>query len=276
MKLVLRSGNAVDYPRSAGDITLTQYIHWHNEIRTTIPAEILQYDALVKQLEEIEKDLKKYYEQSGAKNPDELQQYLLAGNLKNNAIRFLPGLLGRWYETVEQMERLYVINDDLWLSKNWHPYQLRVVRSLTSIEDDLTVDELEYLFKKCTDALLAHKDITYKQIYQHEGVVYTLPSSLMSKSTLIEFAEAAQYEAALKQSEGGDANGLLQMCAVLLRPSGVDQYSEEVFEQNCQAFQTLPLQVAYEVSFFLTWLSSKYALNLNQSTIAGLVKQMQD
>lgn len=276
MKLKLRSGSAVDFPRSPQDITLAQYVNWHNEVKPTVPDEVMQYNALVLQLQEIEKDLDKYYKQSGATTPDELQEYLNSGRAKNNAKRFLPGYLSQWYETVEQMEALYMINDPLWISKNWHPFQLRVVRSLTNITDELTVDELQYLFDKCTAAIQEPKDLTYKQIYQHEGIIYTLPDKAMSKSTLIEFAEAAQYEAALKQAEKGDANGLLKMCAVLLRPSGADTYSEEVFEQNVKAFQTLPLQVAYEVGFFLMWLSSEYALNISRFTLAGAVRQMQD
>jgi len=240
MKLLLRSGTAVDYPRSANDITLAQYIDWHNNVRLTIPSEIMEYDALVTEL-----------------------------NGKDVSI-------DRWVEITNELERLNYVNTDLWLSKNWHPYQLRVVRSLTGIQDELTVDELKYLFDKCTDALLAPKDIQYKQIYLHQGVTYTLPSELMRRSTLVEFAETAQYEAALKQTQGGDATGLLNMCAVLLRPSSVEEYSEEVFERNVQAFQTLPLQVAHEVSFFLTWLSSKYVLSLNHSTMQKLAKQMRD
>lgn len=240
MKLKLRSGNAVDYPRSANDITLAQYIDWHNNVRLTIPPEIMQYDALVTEL-----------------------------NGKDISIE-------RWSEITNELERLNYVNTDLWLSKNWHPYQFRVVRSLTGIQDELTVDELKYLFDKCTDALLAPKDIAYKQIYLHQGITYTLPSELMRRATLVEFAETAQYEAALKQAQGGDATGLLNMCAVLLRPSGVDEYSEGVFKHNTIAFQTLPLQVAHEVSFFLTWLSSKYALSLNHSTMQKLAKQMRD
>lgn len=276
MKLILKSGNSVDYPRGPQDITLAQYIYWSNEIKPTTPKEIIEYNLLVKQLQEINKDLAKYYQQSGANTPEGLQQYLDSGRAKNNAKRFLPGYLAQWYETVEQMERLYMINDALWISKNWHPFQLRVVRCLTGINDELTIDELQYLFEKCSNALLEPKNLTYKQIYEHNGVVYTLPDKLMSKSTVIEFAEAAQYESALKQSQGGDANGLLNMCAVLLRPSGVEEYNEAVFDRNVEAFKTLPLQIAYEVGFFLTWLSSKYVLSLNRFTLAGMTKQMQD
>ena len=276
MKLNLKSGRSVDYPRSAKDITLRQYITWHNDIRPAIPSEIMQYNELIKQKDEVEQELQKYYRQSGCKTPDELKQFLETGPAKNNARRFLPGLLARWYETVEGLERLFFINEPLWIAKNWHPYQLRVVRALTGIQDDLTVDELQFLFEKCTQALAAPEKLEYKQIYLHEGVTYTLPDKLMSKSTLIEFAEAAQYDAALKQTQNGDAEGLLKMCAVLMRPSGVEEYSEAVFNHNVEAFQTLPLQTAYEISFFLIWLSSKYVLNSNQSILEGMVRQMQN
>jgi len=144
------------------------------------------------------------------------------------------------------------------------------------INEELTVDELQYLFGKCTNAVLQPKEVSYKQLYYHDGVTYTLPDKLMRNSTLIEFAEAAQYESALKQAQGGDANGLLKMCAVLLRPVGVTEYSEELFESNVKAFETLPLQVAYEVSFFLTWLSAKYMLSLNRSILREAVEQLQN
>lgn len=274
MKLILKSGKTVDYPRSPRDITLAQYIVWHNEIRPTIPNEVIEYDKLVNQLQEVNADLEKYYKKSGTSTPDELKQYVAAGHGNNALKRFVPELLDKWYGIIEEMEKLWMIQDSMWIAREWHPFQLRVVQALTGIDDDLTVDELQYLFRKCTDALLTPKNITYKQIYEHQGVVYTLPDKLMSKSTLIEFAEAAQYEAALKQSNNGDANGLLKMCAVLLRPSGEKEYSEEVFERNCEAFQTLPLITAYEISFFLTWLSGKYMLNFNRSTLEATAKQI--
>lgn len=276
MELLLKSGKAVRYLRTAQDITLRQYITWHNEVKPATPPEILEYDTLVNELAAIEKELQKYYRQSGCKTPDELKQFLETGAVKNSTRRFLPGLLARWYETVEGLERMYFISDALWIAKNWHPYQLRVVQTLTGIQEELTVQELQFLFDRCTQALAVPENLEYKQIYLHEGVTYTLPDKLMSKSTLIEFAEAAQYDAALKQTKNGDAEGLLKMCAVLMRPSGVEEYSEAVFDRNVEALQTLPLQVAYEISFFLTWLSAKYTLNSNRSTLAAWVRQTQN
>ena len=278
MKLLLKSGNAVDFPRTPHDVTLAQYIKYHNEVQPTMPKEVVEYGALVDKLNELNKELEKWYEKTGCKSPYALQVHLDSGNAKNNAKRFLPSLLAQWQELVERMEVIGIttVNDPVWISKHWHPYQLAAVKCFLDIEGQLTVDELNYLFGKCTAACLQPKEIDYKQLYYHEGITYTLPDQLMRKSTLIEFAEAAQYESALKQATGGDANGLLKMCAVLLRPVGVTEYSEEVFERNVLSFQTLPLQVAYEVAFFLTWLSAKYALSLNRSILAQAVAEMQN
>lgn len=279
MKLRLQSGNTIDFPRSPKDVTLAQYTKYHNEVQPTMPKEVAEYGALVDQLNELNKELEKWYIKTDCSTPDELQRHLDSGNAKNNAKRFLPALLTQWREMVERMEVIGIttVNDSLWLSKNWHPYQLATVKCFFSdIQDDLTVDELNYLFGKCTAACLQPKEVDYKQLYLHNDVTYTLPDKLMRNSTLIEFAEAAQYESALKQATGGDANGLLKMCAVLLRPVGVTEYSEELFESNVKAFETLPLQVAYEVGFFLTWLSAKYALSLNRSMLAQAVAEMQN
>ena len=279
MKLRLQSGHAVDFPRSPKDVTLAQYIKYHNEVQPTMPKEVIEYGALVNQLNEVNKDLEKWYSKTDCSTPDELQKHLDSGNAKNNAKRFLPSLLAQWRELVERMEVIGIttVNDPLWLSKNWHPYQLRTVQCFfPDIQEDLTVYELNYLFEKCTAACLQPDQVDYKQLHYHDGVTYTLPDKLMRNSTLIEFAEAAQYESALKQATRGDANGLLKMCAVLLRPFEVEQYSEELFESNVKAFETLPLQVAYEVGFFLTWLSAKYALSLNRSILAQVVAEMQN
>ena len=288
MKLRLQSGHAVDFPRSPKDVTLAQYIKYHNEVQPTMPNEVIEYGALADQYADVMKELEKYFEKTGTTSIAGLMEVIDSGQAKNNVKRFVPPLLYKWRELVERMEVIGIttVNDPLWLSKNWHPYQLRTVQCFfPDIREDLTVDELNYIFGKCTAACLQPKEVDYKQLYYHDGVTYTLPDKLMRNSTLIEFAEAAQYESALKQATGGDANGLLKMCAVLLRPvalteyariHSIEPYSEELFESNVKAFETLPLQVAYEVSFFLTWLSAKYALSLNRSMLAQAVAEMQN
>ena len=279
MKLRLQSGQAVDFPRSPKDVTLAQYIKYHNDVQPTMPKVVAEYGLLVDEYNEIMKELEKYFEKTGTTSIAELMELVDSGQAKNNAKRFIPALLTQWRELVERMEVIGIttVNDPVWISKHWHPYQLATVKCFfPDIQEDLTVDELNYLFGKCTAACLKPEQVDYKQLYYHDGVTYTLPDKLMRNSTLIEFAEAAQYEAALKQATGGDANGLLKMCAVLLRPVGVTEYSEELFESNVKAFETLPLQVAYEVGFFLTWLSAKYALSLNHSMLAQAVAEMQN
>ena len=279
MKLRLQSGHAVDFPRSPKDVTLAQYIKYHNEVQPTMPKEVMEYGVLVDEYNEIMKEFEKYFEKTGTTSIAELMELVDSGQAKNNVKRFVPPLLYKWRELVERMEVIGIttVNDPVWISKHWHPYQLDTVKCFfPDIQEDLTVDELNYLFEKCTAACVQPKEVDYKQLYYHDGATYTLPDKLMRNSTLIEFAEAAQYESALKQATGGDANGLLKMCAVLLRPVGVTEYSEELFESNVKAFETLPLQVAYEVGFFLTWLSAKYALSLNRSMLAQAVAEMQN
>jgi len=51
------------------------------------------------------------------------------------------------------------------------------------------------------------------------------------------------------------------MVAVLLRENG-EEYNEFVFEKNMVDFLQLPLQVAYEVSFFLMRQSENYSIDL--------------
>lgn len=279
MKLTLKSGISVDWPRSPQDITLAQYIEYSNKVGPTIPNEVVSYGRLLDTLEAVEKELQPFYAKTNTNTIRQLEEHLQSGNAKDKTKRLLPPLISQWRETVNELGELDAVMTPLWRSTHWHPYQLRTVKALTGLDleggDAVTVEDLDYLFGKCTAACLMPSKLEYKQTYLHQGVVYHLPSEHMKKSTLIEFAEAAQYEAALKQAQGGDAEGLLKMCAVLLRPSGIDQYSESVFESNVLAFQTLSLQVAYEVAFFLSMLNSKSVLDFSRSTLAAAAKEMQ-
>ena len=89
----------------------------------------------------------------------------------------------------------------------------------------------------------------YKQLYDFNGKVYTLPDKLMEKSTLLEFSMAAQFDKAIMEINSQQAEGLLNVMAVLLKPIGME-YSGELFEQNKIDFLKMPLQTAYEVAFF--------------------------
>ncbi len=84
---------------------------------------------------------------------------------------------------------------------------------------------------------------------------------------------AAQYDKAVKQIQGGEAEGLLNVMAVLLKPLN-EEYSDELFEQNKVDFLQMPLQTSFEVAFFLTKLSEKYTLGLQTSMLQRAMENL--
>jgi hypothetical protein len=95
----------------------------------------------------------------------------------------------------------------------------------------------------------------------------------MAKSTLLEFAEAAQFDKGRKAIENNDAQGLLHVIAVLLRKKD-EAYSDEVFQRNCIDFLKLPLQVGFEIGFFLMKLSESYQVDLQTSMLKKAMQSM--
>ena len=271
MKYVTRrTGTAYDYPKRPSEVELGKYIQYHKELLPKMPTEVVEFAVLRNQYAAIMDELEPWHKKAKTTTPEELRAFLTSGKAKDNAKKFLPGLLASEAALYDKLMTAGEKMDDVWAARKWIPFQMEVVRLFTGITEELEVDEINYLYKHIVQATETPKQIEYKQLYTHNGKVYTLPGELMKRATLGEFAEAAQYEKSYKALSNGDAAGLLHMIAVLLRPLDTP-YSEEQFEQNVNDFQTLSLQTAFEVAFFLTRLSLKYVLDFQTSTaLAGL------
>ena len=172
----------------------------------------------------------------------------------------------------------------VWISAHLYPYFVRVVhhfcRAPVETLQGTSPAHLEYLYHHCIGAMRNPGDVQHKQLYLIDGEVHTLPTQLMTYSTLQEFAEAAQYEENAEIVSKGRPDthefyeGLLNVCSVILRKEG-EVYSEEVYERNRKRFKSLPLQTLYEVGFFLRQLSLNYVLGLNLSLLKRAAAELQ-
>ena len=172
----------------------------------------------------------------------------------------------------------------VWISAHLYPYFVRVVhhfcRAPVETLQGTGPAHLEYLYHHCIGAMRNPGDVQHKQLYLIDGEVHTLPTQLMTYSTLQEFAEAAQYEENAEILSKGRPDtcefyeGLLNVCSVILRKEG-EVYSEEVYERNRKRFKSLPLQTLYEVGFFLRQLSLNYVLGLNLSLLKRAAAELQ-
>jgi len=279
-----------NYPETAADITLEQYIYFAKFLLPEHPKtelEAIQYmndrDALYKKILPYAKKLK--VKVTGFEQLYvilKLEYTLEREEVKDNVRRFLPPLISQWRSNDEQLTQRLEIMDEVWEAKERYPYMAKVVNYFTGIPleacfgkvaDSLELKYLVYIYGKIMNAINTPAETKYKQLYDFNGKVYTLPERLMEKSTLLEFTMAAQYDKAMNQVKNGDPQGLLNIMAVLLKPLGED-YSDELFEQNKVDFLQMSLQTSYEVAFFLTKLSEKYTLDLQTSMLQRAMENL--
>ncbi len=272
-----------NYPETASDITLEQYIYFAKFLLPQHPKvelEAIQYmnerDAVYQKILSYAKKLKvevKKNEQIFVIS--EIDDILKNQEVKDNVRRFLPSLISQWNELDKELTKRLEIMDEVWEANVRYPYMAKVVNYFTGIPldacfgkvaDSLELKYLVYIYTKIMNAINTPTETKYKQLYHFNGKVYTLPERLMEKSTLLEFTMAAQYDKAMNQVRNGDPEGLLNIMAVLLKPLGED-YSDELFEQNKVDFLQMSLQTSYEVAFFLTKLSEKYMVDLQTSML---------
>jgi len=265
------------YPENAADVTMEEFIYFHKNLLPRYPVieiEALQIqnvmDETYEKIKQYAKKLKVDLRQGRADVMLELEHILIKDEVKDNVRRFLPSLLKTYNENVDKFLEKMEIMDDVWLSEVKYPFMADVVHYFTKIPlsacygrvaESLELKYLKFLFDKIMNAMTQPEELKYKQIYEFNNKIYILPDKLMAKSTLLEFAEAAQFDKSRKQIENNESEGLLRMVAVLLRENG-EEYNEFVFEKNMVDFLQLPLQVAYEVSFFLMRQSENYNLDL--------------
>lgn len=277
------------YPETAADITLEQYVYFHKFILPQYPE--VELDALIaqKQMNAAYEKIKPYAKKLGIDlktTPTDVVQeceiILLTNNVKDNVRRFLPALIDQFNQSQIKLVECFETMDKVWEAQVKYPYMAKVVNYFTGIPLDacygkvaesLELKYLTFMFTKILNAISVPEELKYKQIYDFNGTLYYLPDKLMAKSTLLEFAEAAQFDKGRKAIENNDAQGLLHVIAVLLRKKD-EAYSDEVFQRNCIDFLKLPLQVGFEIGFFLTKLSESYQVDLQTSMLRKAMQSM--
>jgi hypothetical protein len=279
-----------NYPETAEDITLGQYIYFAKFLLPEHPKVELEAIQYMNERDAVYKKILPYAKKLKVKVTGFEQLYVILKleytlereEVKDNVRRFLPPLISQWRSNDEQLTQRLEIMDEVWEAKERYPYMAKVVNYFTGIPldacfgkvaDSLELKYLVYIYGKIMNAINTPAETKYKQLYDFNGKVYTLPERLMEKSTLLEFTMAAQYDKAMNQVKNGDPQGLLNIMAVLLKPLGED-YSDELFEQNKVDFLQMSLQTSYEVAFFLTKLSEKYTLDLQTSMLERAMENL--
>lgn len=151
------------------------------------------------------------------------------------------------------------------MAKDVYPYFAKVVSYFTNIPFALLIGEegpgmnvgqLEALYHIILKALAPPADYEYQKTFEWKGETWVIPDRLMENASVIEFAEAAQFQAVMAEAKNGHFRALVDVCAVILRKEG-ETYTDNIYKRNRRLFDDLPLSIVWRVAFFLMRRSAK-------------------
>jgi hypothetical protein len=226
IKFATDNGQSFEYPESLSDVTLKQYLEYLEFVESTKPKVLKDIDtANIKIAEAIE--------------------------LKDN-----KGLELARKELDDATDTI----DDIVQYQQIFPYYARVVSFFSGLSVPLIlgqvadtlgmrVDHLTWLYVHTTKIFNQLPDVEYSNVLEVNGEVWYLPERFMSDSTVIEFAEAAQFQANLSKVENGEWKALAKMMCVLVRKKD-EQYSDKLLKRE-ELFLSWNLLDCWKVAFFL-------------------------
>ena len=225
------NGNTFAAPEGLRDITLQQFIDFVCHIEPTKPDLLKQIDEAVQQ----------------GNDP------MLNTKEKN----LLKAEIDRLIEEV---------NDPLFRSQELHPYYARVVSYWTGLSEKyilgrdggegMNVGNLTALYIRLIDVLNKMPAVEYSNVIDKDEELWYLPERFMQDSTVIEFAEAAQFQANLSKVLGGDWLSMAKVMCVLVRKKG-EQYSDKLLKRE-KMFLGWDMHNVWRVAFFLLKRSETY------------------
>ena len=218
------TGGSFNFPQTLADVTLGQYIDFMSFVEPTKPAELIRIETASS-------------EKNDAETEDEIQK--------------------AWTEFEEAIQAC----DDIVMYRKVYPYFARVVahfaKGITEAEivggkkqgDGMNIGNLEYLYTSIVKMLNSYDEPEYTNVILVDGDLWYLPMQYMEKSTLIEYAEASQFEANLKSVENGNYKALAKIMCVLVRKEG-EMYSDKLMKRE-EMFLSWTLENCLKVAFFL-------------------------
>lgn len=239
IKINMSIGGSFQYPNSLKDITLKTMLDYLTFVEPTKPQELI--------------NIEKAYEE----NDDELLQSALDN-----------------------------ITDKV-MYKKIYPYMARVVAHFADGIDEKTIlggkkhgdgmnlGQLKYLYDTLLSEFNNVAEPEYNPIIEVDGELWYLPQRYMEKSTLIEYAEASQFEENITEVNNGNLFALAKIMCVLVRKEG-EVYSDKLLKRE-EMFLNWNLEDCYKVAFFLMKRSETSILNFQVYTAAqNLTKLKQE
>lgn len=271
-------------PEQWKDISVRTFLRYVQHIAPNFPE---QLQAMAEQqaiIARLEPEVKKYEKKHGT-DAGGVMRMVNDGSAPKKTAAYFPAIYNEYASAQEQTKALEKVMGIGWYAKTYLPYMAATVSHFTGIpleacngigERFMLVGTLEYLFECVMRTLRTEPKDEGKQVFDIAGERYTLPDGLMKRSTLIEFAEAAQFEEAMQSVKHGDYMAMLDVAAVLLRPEGVP-YSEEQYEQGRKVLEAhMNMHDLYQVGFFLGRQSERYANAILNYMLVGATRGIND
>lgn len=235
------SGGSFAFPTSLKDIFLQQYIDFLNIVEPTKPEELTEIETLSEQLSDLAPDSEEYQSVDT--------------------------------ELTEKTEAL----NGVVLYKKIFPYYARVVSHFADgleyadivggkHSDGMNIGHLTFLYKKTVELLNSYVDDGYSPVIEVDNELWYLPQRYMEKSTFIEYAEASQFEANMKDLQNGNWLALPKIMCILVRKEG-EKYSDRLLKRE-EMFLKWNLENCLRVAFFLLRLNVQSLQNLELYTAA--------
>lgn len=143
--------------------------------------------------------------------------------------------------------------DELVTARHIHPYYIRVICFWSGNKEsdlqDLEVASLVWLYQYLIKLLNDLPEPEYSNVIEVNGELWYLPERYMTNSTVIEYAESAQFQQNMKDLAGGDWLAMAKILCVLVRKK--DEVYRSSLLRRESMFLGWNLADVWRVGFFL-------------------------
>jgi len=153
----------------------------------------------------------------------------------------------------DELQKTIAEIDELVTARQIHPYYIRVICYWSGNKEsdlqDLDVSSLVWLYQYIVKLLNDLPEPEYSNVIEVNGEFWYLPERYMTNSTVIEYAESAQFQQNMKDLAGGDWLAMAKILCVLVRKKD-EKYHSSLLKRE-KIFLDWNLEDVWRVGFFL-------------------------
>jgi hypothetical protein len=179
-------------------------------------------------------------------------------------------------ENEEERDKAISEIDSLVIARQIHPYYIRVICYWSGNNEndlqELDVASLVWLFQYINNLLNNLPEPEYTNVIEVNGEFWYLPERYMTDSTVIEYAESAQFQQNMKDLAAGDWLAMAKILCVLVRKKD-EKYHSSLLKRE-KMFLDWNLADVWRVGFFLLKRSELLQLSFQAYTNAQALSRL--